>query len=173
MADTHTYTNTHTDIRTGTISRNQAHASHRPVRAWFKNVISKLLSIAKNILLINTQQYIDILMHQYLICSINTHIQSIGTTMYQCITLSSHHYPNSIVHSNIVMKVERLYNVFVIYKLTFSSLLCSYTFGILYVISVFLSVAYRLYNYSIFAATSVGESPPADGSFLTREDSEL
>ena len=72
-----------------------------------------------------------------------------------------------------MMKVERLYNVFVIYKLTFSSLLCSYTFGILYVISVYLSVAYRLYNYSIFAATSVGEGPPADDSLLTREDSEL
>ena len=140
---------------------------------FYENTNSILLSITENILLIGTQQYIDILMHPYLICSINTHIQLLGTTMYQCITLSSHHYPNSIVHSNIVMKVERHYNVFVIYKLTFSSLLCSYTFGILYVISVFLSVAYRLYNYSIFAATSVGESPPADGSFLTREDSEL
>ena len=37
----------------------------------------------------------------------------------------------------------------------------------------FLLVAYRVYNYSIFAATSVGEGPSADGSFLTREDSEL
>ena len=34
-------------------------------------------------------------------------------------------------------------------------------------------VAYRVYDYSIFAATSVGEGPPADGSFLTREDSEF
>ena len=38
---------------------------------------------------------------------------------------------------------------------------------------LFLLVAYRVYNYSVFAATSVGEGPPADGSFLTREDSEL
>ena len=38
---------------------------------------------------------------------------------------------------------------------------------------VFLLVAYRLYNYSIFAATSVGEGPPANGTFLTREDSKL
>ena len=38
---------------------------------------------------------------------------------------------------------------------------------------LFLLVAYREYNYSIFAATSVGEGPPADGSFVTREDSEL
>ena len=30
-----------------------------------------------------------------------------------------------------------------------------------------------MYNYSVFAATSVGEGPSADGSFLTREDSEL
>ena len=37
----------------------------------------------------------------------------------------------------------------------------------------FLLVAYRMYNYSIFAATSVGEGPSADGSFLTREDSEF
>ena len=140
---------------------------------FYINTISKLLSIAENILLIGTQQYIDILMHQYLICSVDTHIQSLCTTMYQCIPVLSHYYTNIIVHNNIVVKVERLYIVFVIYKLTFSSLLCSYTFGILYVISVFLSVAYRLYNYSIFAATSVGESPPADGSFLTREDSEL
>ena len=36
-----------------------------------------------------------------------------------------------------------------------------------------LLVAYRVYDYSIFAATSVGEGPPADGSFLTREDSEF
>ena len=34
-------------------------------------------------------------------------------------------------------------------------------------------VAYRMYNYSVFAATSVGEGPSADGSFLTREDSEF
>ena len=34
-------------------------------------------------------------------------------------------------------------------------------------------VAYRVYNYSIFAATSVGEGPSANGDFLTREDSEL
>ena len=34
-------------------------------------------------------------------------------------------------------------------------------------------VAYRMYNYSIFPATSVGEGPSADGSFLTRENSEL
>ena len=33
--------------------------------------------------------------------------------------------------------------------------------------------AYRNYNYSVFAATSVGEGPSADGSFLTREDGEL
>ena len=39
--------------------------------------------------------------------------------------------------------------------------------------SFFLLVAYRVYNYSIFAATSGGEGPSADGSFLTREDSEL
>ena len=37
----------------------------------------------------------------------------------------------------------------------------------------FLLVAYRVYYYSIFAATSVGEGPPVNGSFLTREDSEL
>ena len=30
-----------------------------------------------------------------------------------------------------------------------------------------------MYDYSVFAATSVGEGPPADGSFLTREDSKL
>ena len=30
-----------------------------------------------------------------------------------------------------------------------------------------------MYNYSIFAANAVGEGPPFDGSFLTREDSEL
>ena len=30
-----------------------------------------------------------------------------------------------------------------------------------------------MYNYSIFAANSVGEGPSADGSFLTREDSKL
>ena len=38
---------------------------------------------------------------------------------------------------------------------------------------LFLLVAYRVYDYSVFAATSVGEGPSADGSFLTREDSEL
>ena len=30
-----------------------------------------------------------------------------------------------------------------------------------------------MYYYSIFAATSVGEGPPFDGLFLTREDSKL
>ena len=30
-----------------------------------------------------------------------------------------------------------------------------------------------MYRFSIFAATSVGEGPSADGSFLTREDSEF
>ena len=34
-------------------------------------------------------------------------------------------------------------------------------------------VAYRIYAYKIFAATSVGEGPPAGGSFISREDSEL
>ena len=34
-------------------------------------------------------------------------------------------------------------------------------------------VAYRVYNYSVFSATSVGEGPSADGSFLTREDGEF
>ena len=29
-----------------------------------------------------------------------------------------------------------------------------------------------MYNYSVFAATSVGEGPSADGSFFTREDGE-
>ena len=38
---------------------------------------------------------------------------------------------------------------------------------------LFLLVAYRNYDFSIFAATSVGEGPSADGSFLTREDGEL
>ena len=38
---------------------------------------------------------------------------------------------------------------------------------------LFLLVAYRLYNYSVFAATSVGEGPSANGIFLTRQDSEL
>ena len=38
---------------------------------------------------------------------------------------------------------------------------------------LFLLGAYRMYNYSVFAATSVGEGPPADGGFLTREESEL
>ena len=38
---TNTHTNTHTDIRTGTILRNQAHASRRPARTWFKNAILK------------------------------------------------------------------------------------------------------------------------------------
>ena len=37
----------------------------------------------------------------------------------------------------------------------------------------FIIVAYRVYDYLIFAATSVGEGPPVNGSFLTREDSEL
>ena len=37
----------------------------------------------------------------------------------------------------------------------------------------FLLVAYRVYNYSIFASTFVGEGPSANGSFLTREDSKL
>ena len=40
-------------------------------------------------------------------------------------------------------------------------------------IILFLLVAYRVYDYLIFAATSVGEGPPMNGSFLTREDSEL
>ena len=34
-------------------------------------------------------------------------------------------------------------------------------------------VAYRVYNYSVFAATLVSEGPSADGSFLTREDGEF
>ena len=34
-------------------------------------------------------------------------------------------------------------------------------------------VAYRVYNYSVFSATLVGEGPSADGSFLTREDGEF
>ena len=38
---------------------------------------------------------------------------------------------------------------------------------------LFLLAAYRVYNYLIFAVTSVGEGPSANGSFLTREDSEL
>ena len=33
----HTHTNTHTDIRTETILRNQAHTGLWPVHAWFKN----------------------------------------------------------------------------------------------------------------------------------------
>ena len=33
----HTHKHTHTDICTKTILRNQAHASHRPACAWFKN----------------------------------------------------------------------------------------------------------------------------------------
>ena len=37
----HTHTNTHTDVRTETILRNQARASHRPVRAWFKNKLEE------------------------------------------------------------------------------------------------------------------------------------
>ena len=40
-------------------------------------------------------------------------------------------------------------------------------------IILFIIVAYRVYDYLIFAATSVGEGPPVNGSFLTREDSEL
>ena len=32
-----THTNTHTDVRTETISRNQRRAGHRPAHAWFKN----------------------------------------------------------------------------------------------------------------------------------------
>ena len=38
---------------------------------------------------------------------------------------------------------------------------------------LFLLVGYRVYDYSIFAATSVGEGPSANGRFLTGEDSEL
>ena len=38
---------------------------------------------------------------------------------------------------------------------------------------LFLLVAYRVYDYLVFAATSIGEGPAANGSFLTREDSEL
>ena len=34
-------------------------------------------------------------------------------------------------------------------------------------------VAFRMYRYSVFAATVVGEGPPLDGTFITREDSEL
>ena len=37
---THTQTHTHTDVRTETISRNQARAGLRPARAWFNNRIS-------------------------------------------------------------------------------------------------------------------------------------
>jgi len=33
-------------------------------------------------------------------------------------------------------------------------------------------VAYQEYRYSVFAASSVGESPPLSGTFITREDSE-
>ena len=44
-----------------------------------------------------------------------------------------------------------------------------------YVLSIilFLLVPFRVYDYLIFAATSVGEGPPVNGRFLTREDSEL
>ena len=38
---------------------------------------------------------------------------------------------------------------------------------------LFLLVAYRIYDCLIFAATSVGEGPSANDSFLTREDSEF
>jgi len=34
-------------------------------------------------------------------------------------------------------------------------------------------VAFRMYRYSVFAATFVGEGPPLEGTFITREDSEL
>ncbi|XP_065904641.1 uncharacterized protein [Dysidea avara] len=34
-------------------------------------------------------------------------------------------------------------------------------------------VAYQMYRYSVFAATSVGEGPPLDGTFITREDTPL
>ena len=47
--------------------------------------------------------------------------------------------------------------------------ICIYTY---FTYSLSYLVAYRDYNYSVFAATSVGEGPPADGSFLTREDGE-
>ena len=47
------------------------------------------------------------------------------------------------------------------------SLIIHYLFFLSYL------VAYRVYNYSVFAATSVGEGPSADGSFLTREDGEF
>ena len=35
---THTYTNTHTDVHTGSIVTNQARAGLRPARTWFKNI---------------------------------------------------------------------------------------------------------------------------------------
>ena len=48
-----------------------------------------------------------------------------------------------------------------------------YLLHCLIICSLCYAVAYRVYNYSIFAANSVGEGLSADGVFLTREDSEL
>ena len=40
------------------------------------------------------------------------------------------------------------------------------------IILFLLTVGHRMYSYSIYAATSVHEGPPFNGTFLTNEDSE-
>ena len=71
---------------------------------------------------------------------------------------SSHTF-NSIntIYSNCIASYRYLFNVYLLIMLSFHSVLL---------------VAFRMYNYSVFTATAVGEGPSADGSFLTREDSE-
>ena len=50
------------------------------------------MSIRENILLINTQQYIDILMHWYLICAVDMHNKTLRIAIHQCIIISSYLY---------------------------------------------------------------------------------
>ena len=60
-----------------------------------ESVISKPLSIKEDILLINTQQYIDISMHRYLICTTDTHFVTLRIVTHLYITVSPHLYQYS------------------------------------------------------------------------------
>ena len=71
-----------------------------------------------------------------------------------------------------------LWDVTVVFLYSYVSIIDLHIYIYIYIhffiiIHFIVLVAYRIYAYKIFAATSVGEGPPAGGSFISREDSEL
>ena len=60
----------------------------------------ELLSITENILLLDTQWYINLLMHRYFIYSINTHIETLCINASQYRSISSHQRLHSFLCSS-------------------------------------------------------------------------